>query len=127
MKKQWLFLLFLMMSVCMRAQFSGAGSGTSADPYLITSAVELNQVRNFLQNSDVHFKLMRDLDLTEWLNENSPSQGWMPIGTKDTPFQGTFDGNGKTVTLFINRPDVNYVGFMGGGRTRHAQKFNHQG
>lgn len=114
MKKQLLFLFSLLMSICVHAQFSGTGSGTKADPYLITSAGELNQVRNFLQNPDVCFKLMRDLDLTEWLSENSPSQGWMPIGTKDVPFQGTFDGNGKTVKLFINRPDNESVGFMGG-------------
>ena len=110
MKKQFLFIFFLMVSVCMRAQFSGKGSGTTNDPYLITTANELNQTRN---NLEACYKLMRDIDLTEWLSENNPSQGWMPIGAKDEPFKGTFDGNGKTVKLFINRPDQEYVGFMG--------------
>lgn len=110
MKKQFLFIFFLMVSVCMRAQFSGKGSGTKDDPYLITTANELNQTRN---NLEACYKLMRDIDLTEWLSENNPSQGWMPIGAKDEPFKGTFDGNGKTVKLFINRPDQEYVGFMG--------------
>ena len=94
----------------MRAQFSGKGSGTKDDPYLITTANELNQTRN---NLEACYKLMRDIDLTEWLSENNPSQGWMPIGAKDEPFKGTFDGNGKTVKLFINRPDQENVGFMG--------------
>lgn len=94
----------------MRAQFSGKGSGTTDDPYLITTANELNQTRN---NLEACYKLMRDIDLTEWLSENNPSQGWMPIGAKDEPFKGTFDGNGKTVKLFINRPDQENVGFMG--------------
>lgn len=94
----------------MRAQFSGKGSGTTDDPYLITTANELNQTRN---NLEACYKLMRDIDLTEWLSENNPSQGWMPIGAKYEPFKGTFDGNGKTVKLFINRPDQEYVGFMG--------------
>lgn len=110
MKKQFLFIFFLMVSVCMRAQFSGKGSGTTNDPYLITTANELNQTRN---NLEACYKLMRDIDLTEWLSENNPSQGWMPIGAKDEPFKGTFDGNGKTVKLFINRPDQENVGFMG--------------
>lgn len=110
MKKQFLFIFFLMVSVCMRAQFSGKGSGTKDDPYLITTANELNQTRN---NLEACYKLMRDIDLTEWLSENNPSQGWMPIGAKDEPFKGTFDGNGKTVKLFINRPDQENVGFMG--------------
>lgn len=94
----------------MRAQFSGKGSGTKDDPYLITTANELNQTRN---NLEACYKLMRDIDLTEWLSENNPSQGWMPIGAKDNPFKGTFDGNGKTVKLFINRPNQENVGFMG--------------
>lgn len=110
MKKQFLFIFFLMVSVCMRAQFSGKGSGTTDDPYLITTANELNQTRN---NLEACYKLMRDIDLTEWLSENNPSQGWMPIGAKDEPFKGTFDGNGKTLKLFINRPDQENVGFMG--------------
>lgn len=110
MKKQFLFIFFLMVSICMRAQFSGKGSGTTDDPYLITTANELNQTRN---NLEACYKLMRDIDLTEWLSENNPSQGWMPIGAKDEPFKGTFDGNGKTVKLFINRPDQENVGFMG--------------
>lgn len=110
MKKQFLFIFFLMVSVCMRAQFSGKGSGTKDDPYLITTANELNQTRN---NLEACYKLMRDIDLTDWLSENNPSQGWMPIGAKDEPFKGTFDGNGKTLKLFINRPDQENVGFMG--------------
>lgn len=110
MKKQFLFIFFLMVSVCMRAQFSGKGSGTKDDPYLITTANELNQTRN---NLEACYKLMRDIDLTEWLSENNPSQGWMPVGAKNEPFKGTFDGNGKTVKLFINRPDQENVGFMG--------------
>lgn len=110
MKKQFLFIFFLMVSICMRAQFSGKGSGTTNDPYLITTANELNQMRH---NLEACYKLMRDIDLTEWLSENNPSQGWMPVGAKDEPFKGTFDGNGKTLKLFINRPDQENVGFMG--------------
>lgn len=110
MKKQFLFIFFLMVSICMRAQFSGKGSGTTDDPYLITTANELNQMRH---NLEACYKLMRDIDLTEWLSENNPSQGWMPVGAKDEPFKGTFDGNGKTLKLFINRPDQENVGFMG--------------
>ena len=94
----------------MRAQFSGKGSGTTDDPYLITTANEFNQMRH---NLEACYKLMRDIDLTEWLSENNPSQGWMPVGAKDEPFKGTFDGNGKTLKLFINRPDQENVGFMG--------------
>ncbi|MFH2134387.1 MAG: filamentous hemagglutinin N-terminal domain-containing protein [Pseudomonadota bacterium] len=41
-------------------------------------------------------------------------QGFVPIGTFATPFTGTFDGMGHTITgLFINRPAVNDVGLFG--------------
>ena len=54
------------------AQFSGSGSGTENDPYLIFYADQLTQVRNFLGKSGVYFKLMADIDLTDWIEENSP-------------------------------------------------------
>ena len=42
---------------------------------------------------------------------------WIPIGYSDgydpTPFAGTFDGNGCTVTLALNTIGRNYVGFFG--------------
>lgn len=98
----------------MFAQFSGSGSGTEADPYLIFNPIQLDQVRNFLNRDNVYFKLMADIDLEEYLAENYPIQGWLPIGTSSSPFLGYFDGNGKTITnLTINRPSLDYVGLFG--------------
>ena len=62
------------------AQFSGSGSGTESDPYLILNPIQLNQLRNFLNKSGVYFKLMADIDLTEFIDDEYPSQGWLPIG-----------------------------------------------
>lgn len=96
------------------AQFSGSGSGTESDPYLILNPIQLNQLRNYLGKSGVYFKLMADIDLTEYLEDENPSQGWQPVGTSSTPFKGILDGNGKTVSgLWINRSSSNYVGFFG--------------
>lgn len=97
-----------------KAQFSGSGSGTENDPYLIFNPIQLNEVRNYLNNSDVWFKLMFDIDLTEWLADNNPSQGWQPIGTESSPFKGHFLGQGHKITgFFINRPSTDCVGFFG--------------
>ena len=94
--------------------FSGSGSGTQDDPYLIFNPIQLNQVRNFLDEKYVHFKLMADIDLTEWLADNNPSQGWQPIGTQSSPFMGIFDGNGHKITgLYINRPSTDNIGLFG--------------
>ena len=69
--------------------FAG-GTGTPTDPYLISTPAQLNNVRNDLT---AHYKMINDIDLTEWGN-------WEPIGyTADLRyyFNGVFDGNGYVV------------------------------
>ena len=96
------------------AQFSGSGAGTESDPYLILNPIQLNQLRNFLNQSGVYFKLMADIDLTEFLEDENPDQGWQPVGTSSAPFKGILDGNGKTISgLWINRSNTSYVGLFG--------------
>lgn len=96
------------------AQFSGSGNGTEDDPYLIFNEIQLSQVSNFLNQKGVVFKLMKDLDLTDWIAENNPRQGWLPIGVESMPFMGKFLGNNHKVSgLMINRSSTDYVGFFG--------------
>ena len=110
---------FAFLSLCcvplrIMAQFSGSGSGTEDDPYRIFNAAQLNQVRNFLNEDNVYFSLEADIDLTEWIEENNPVQGWSPIGSSGKSFCGTFNGNGHTISgLWIKRPDTDYVGLFG--------------
>ena len=106
--------MFLCCLAATFAQFSGSGSGTESDPYLILNPVQLNQLRNFLNQRDVYFKLMADIDLAEFLEDENPSQGWQPIGTKSAPFRGILDGNGKTISnLWIKRSNNDCVGLFG--------------
>ena len=92
----------LFCSLLTFAQFSGSGSGTEDDPYLILNPIQLNQIRNFQNKSGVYFKLMADIDLTEFLEDEDPMQGWQPISS----FCGILDGNGKIISgLWVNRPD----------------------
>lgn len=112
MKKN-LFVLCLLLcaTTLVRAQFSGKGTGTANDPYQITNADELFEVRNDLSAS---YKLMNDVDLKQWIEEDNPTQGWSPIGNEDTPFQGTFDGNNKVIKgLYINRSSSDNIGLFG--------------
>ena len=119
-----LYLKNLLAVICcavipigMSAQFSGSGSGTKDDPYRIFNADQLNQVRNFVGKTDVHFSLEADIDMTQWIAENNPSQGWLPIGGGSTSsFSGIFNGNGHTISnLWINRPnpDLFSIGLFG--------------
>lgn len=113
-----LLTLAAMFLCCMAtsfAQFSGSGSGTENDPYLIMNPIQLNQLRNFLNQRGVYFKMMADIDLTEFLEDESPSQGWQPVGSSSsTAFKGNIDGNGKVIKgLYINRSSSDNVGFLG--------------
>ena len=111
-----LLTLAAMFVCCMAtsfAQFSGSGSGTKDDPYLVMNPIQLNQLRNLLSKKDVYFKLMADIDLMEFIDDEYPSQGWLPIGTSSSPFKGILDGNGKTISgLWINRSSTDYVGLF---------------
>ena len=61
--------LFLCCMATSFAQFSGSGSGTENDPYLILNPIQLSQMRNYLNLSDVHFKLMANIDVSEFIED----------------------------------------------------------
>lgn len=105
--------MFLCCVATSFAQFTGSGSGTENDPYLILNPIQLSQMRNFLNQSGVYFKLMANINVEEFIEDEWSTQGWMPIGTSSTPFKGVLDGNGKSISgLWINRPNTNYVGLF---------------
>ncbi len=86
---------------------AGVGSGTAQSPYLVTTAEHLHAVRYYL---DRHFRLAADLDLSSYEGE----QGWLPIGTEQQPFTGSFDGGGHTISrLRIQRTEQSGVGLFG--------------
>lgn len=90
----FLITLFCFNSVLSaKKMFTGNGSGTASDPFQITTAAQLNEVRN---NLSANYKLMSDIDLSGWLETNSPSTGWTPISI----FTGSFDGNFHVVSGF---------------------------
>ena len=127
MRKLLSSLAFLLATIPIFAQFSGSGSGTESSPYLIYNEIQLAQVANFLGQEGVVFSLQKDLDVSNYISENYPSQGWLPIGTSASPFKGVFKGNGHTISgLFINRSGTSYVGFFGyiDGATINDLKLN---
>ena len=120
MKKTLFLLLTLIAPVWAVGQgFSGSGSGTSSDPYLIFNPIQLDQIRNFLDQSGVYFKLMANIDMDEYITDNNPTYGWQPVGTDGERFKGVLDGNNKTISnIWISRSTTDYVGFF--GYTDHA-------
>ena len=110
-RRFFLFVIFINVSYYCLAQFSGQGTGTERDPYLVSNADELFEVRNDLK---AHYKQVEDIDLKDWIIENCSDLGWIPIGTEGTPFSGIYDGNNKSIkSLYINRPNSDNVGLFG--------------
>ncbi len=71
-------------------EFTG-GSGTPEDPYYISNAAQLKLIENDLT---ANYKLIADITNAVTIS---------PIGTEEDPFEGTFDGNGHTISnLTIN-------------------------
>ena len=102
------------------AAFAG-GSGTAADPYLITDGAQLAKVAKDVEDNvtvykDVYFRLENDIDLS--------AHRWNPIGvwkwyengaSENKTFAVFLDGNGKTITGLIvdERTEKNSAGLFG--------------
>jgi len=81
------------------------GAGTEANPYRITTADDLHNVRAFNLKTGKYFKQMNDVDLTGWQ--------WLPIGEPNYPFKNVFDGNNKKITGLTMDRGIDYVGLFG--------------
>lgn len=89
----------------------GGGSGSEADPYLITNAEELAYLAATVNNNmnnyqDAYFKLTSDISLG--------GNSWTPIGIGvASRFMGNFDGDGHTITSFSCNTTGDYAGLFG--------------
>lgn len=100
MKKYILILLISLMFV-LPLSVNAAGIGT---------CTELQNMKN---NPAADHYLTNDVDCSDTVNWNSGA-GFEPVGNKDNPFVGSFDGKRYKITgLYINRPDTLYVGLFG--------------
>jgi hypothetical protein len=88
--------------------FSGGGAGTAADPFVILTADDLKQLKDYLGTSNANkvFVLGADIDLS-----GAP---WAPIGGTTGAFAGTLDGAGHKITgMYITNIWPAYVGLFG--------------
>ena len=139
-KSNWLVtMLLLVMAILM--PYGGAwaqtpsrpssGNGSVENPYKISTAAELAWFRNYVNGKIVNegeadgtthpsasAELTADIDLVEFCHaadgtKYTDDPSWTPIGNSDNRYQGTFDGNGKTIkNLYINATS-GYAAFFG--------------
>jgi len=107
--------IFSGVTVSANDLFDG-GDGTINDPYIITTADQLYEVR---YNLDKHFIQMKDIDLTTATSKGGEyydgGNGWLPIGDYSNSFSGSYNGNGYSIKgMNINRTSTSslYVGLF---------------
>ena len=116
-KRLWLqgiMMLMLPFSSISQTAEAPRGTGTSCDPYLVTS---LNNLYWISQNSSTwssgnYFVQLNDIDASSTASWNS-GQGWEAIGNLSARFYANYDGRGNTISnLYINRSGSG-IGFFG--------------
>ena len=110
-----------------------SGTGTSADPYLISELGHLVWMGDTVASSPgKYYTMTADIDAssTATWNDTGTStdtlEGFNPIGDATSAFGGIFDGAGHTIAgPVIVRPATDYVGLFGflgtGGQVRNVQ------
>jgi hypothetical protein len=95
------------------------GEGMKENPYLIYTGEELNFVGLFPCDWDKHFKLMADIDLSDFDGKEGRSAfNIIGSGKKSRagiPFTGVFDGNGHKIANFTYtiEEDAENIGLFG--------------
>ncbi|KYC53879.1 MAG: hypothetical protein AMQ22_00079 [Candidatus Methanofastidiosum methylothiophilum] len=92
-----------------------SGSGTQADPYVLSSFSDLELLGSAPYTLDKYYKLGADIDASPTQDANyNGGAGWLPRGEATTKFTGGFNGDGYEISgLYINRPTTDNVGLFG--------------
>lgn len=100
------------------------GKGTDAEPFVLKTAEHLAWFRDYVNggHNNACAKIaddVKEIDMSSVCHEantatDTEELSWDPIGnSNNNTYQGTFDGNGKTISnLYINAAS-DYVGFFG--------------
>lgn len=82
--------------------FDIVGSGTPSDPYIITTALQLQKIN---ENLEAYYKLGANIDLN--------GIEFVSIGNETYPFKGTLDGNGYKISNLNLNKNENNLGLFG--------------
>jgi hypothetical protein len=91
-RKSFLSILLVCLFVSIaNAKYSG-GTGTSADPYLISTPQDMNAIGADSTDWNKHFKMTADINMAAYTGTK-----YKIIGNSTTNFTGIFDGNGHRI------------------------------
>lgn len=96
------------------------GAGTSESPYKISDGEQLKKLAELVNAGtspypSAHYALTANVGIGTWT----------PIGTKNNPFKGTFDGQGYKVTgLNVGGSYVGLFGYVSGGAIKNLGVVN---
>ena len=95
--------IFALMCLFVSAAAAAGGSGTAGDPYGIATPAELQNMQNEL---DAYYELQNNIDLT--------GVTWTPVGNETSPFTGSLEGNGYTISdlSMINQVGIDRFGLF---------------
>ena len=99
------------------------GKGTEAEPFVLKTADHLAWFRDYVNEGhpNAWAKIaddVKEIDMSSVCHvadAQVAELSWTPIGnSEENQYQGTFDGNGKTIrNLYINATSGDYAGFFG--------------
>jgi len=92
------------------ASYFEGGNGSVEHPYLISTPAHLEYVSLLVNNGKANNFNGKYLKL---FNNIRLKNNWIPIGTSANKFQGTFDGNDKTISDIYINSNEDYRGLFG--------------
>lgn len=125
-----LFALIILFfaPLCLSGTYSG-GSGTVSDPYIIANANDLQEIGTMFGDWGANFEQINDIDLSAFDGiAGRPKFNLIGTGYREcnmimecwivsTPFSGTFNGNGFSISNFryddTGITDYYYIGLFG--------------
>ena len=126
---RWLVAMLLLVTAMAMPKMAWAqfttrqpanGDGTAANPYLIKTAEELAWFRDFVNagNKTACARLEANIDMSTVCHPADESNGvaelsWEPISKEDTYWEGSFDGNNKTISNLYIKTSSKYYGLFG--------------
>ncbi|GHU96163.1 hypothetical protein FACS1894156_6870 [Bacteroidia bacterium] len=95
-----------------------AGAGTAANPYKIANLANLKWISDNTAQWNKHFIQTADIDASEtaidYDGTGTDNLGFSPIGIDNaTPFQGTYNGKGHTISNLYIKRTTTYIGLFG--------------